>query len=710
MASHYRDFPLFWWNFLILESPAGTDREISREAMTQLCTEVQALGGDGIQKIPCHFDLKDLRQLTQDWLEDAPLRRSFPSIEEMRERSNASLSKAALPMGRDLVELLRLDPLDELGALKEKFEQRMQMGLDLKSGSMRDPSTKRVLIPIQFSFPPSDTARTKKFEDELKPLCSRIEGCGQLDLFGAHHSTLENESRIRQDVEVVSSLGGIAMALLLAFVVITDRRKLLNLVPLLLFSIAVSIGVTILVFGSIHGITLGFGPGIVGLSMDYGIHSAFLGPRSRKTWRANWIGLLTTIITMIVLGFSSIPLLRQMMFFATFGLCFNYLIFYLVLPRWPHWFEATFYGVAPRGKRWWTLMACAMLAAVPLLLARPIQLDVQHLNYESPRTEELRRWFFKVSGAPSPYVLLEDPLAPLSSATERLQWARAHGVQYEGIGEYLPDAAVQEQNLVGWRNEFCESPRYIWTETEKKFFAPFLKNVACARLQPKLLTPGSIDTIPVYLRDFHHEGRFLGMFFTQDHALQTELKAKYPDATTPRDIFSSFPKILYQELLWMLPLAFLGAFVCLLAHYRHFGWSLLAVVPFLTGVGLFAAMAQLFQLPLSFISLIALVMVFGCSLDYGVFILDFLLFRKTEQPGVWSALSLCAAATITGFAPLIFASHPVLNDLGHPLLWGTVGTLIGSLWGIPAVHAGVEKMRQLKTETRSPHHENQHSQ
>ena len=38
----------------------------------------------------------------------------------------------------------------------------------------------------------------------------------------------------------------------------------------------------------VTGLTLAFGPEIIGLSMDYGIHSAFLDPKSAKTWRANW--------------------------------------------------------------------------------------------------------------------------------------------------------------------------------------------------------------------------------------------------------------------------------------------------------------------------------------------------------------------------------------------------------------------------------------
>ncbi len=92
------------------------------------------------------------------------------------------------------------------------------------------------------------------------------------------------------------------------------------------------------------------------------------------------------------------------------------------------------------------------------------------------------------------------------------------------------------------------------------------------------------------------------------------------------------------------------------------------------------------QLPLSFISLIGLLMVFGFSLDYGIFVVDLMRHRNEGKFGVWSALGVCSFSAVAGFAPLVFAGHPVLNDLGQILLWGSVGTFIGTFWGIPGLY------------------------
>jgi len=685
MASNYRDFPLFWWNFLIIDGTTNWDD------LSALCADIATSSANLVQKVPCHFDVKQLGDFTHDWLRDLPLREAFPGDKVLHTRMQETLAKASLPMGRDVLEVLRLDPLGTLNDLKERVEKRMQMDLKLEHGFLVDEKSHRVLMPIQFSFSPADSAQTHEFTSTLADRCQHLKGCTGMDLFGPHASTRENEMRIRDDVSVVSLVGPLAMALLCLFIFVTRRYRILNLVPILLFTIAFDIVVTVLVFGKIHGITLGFGPGIVGLAMDYGIHSCFLGPRSAKTWRANWVGLLTTIVIMIILGFSSIPLLRQMMFFSVFGLCFNYLLIYMILRRWPEKFEADHYQFSPAQLPWLKPVAIVLLVLSAAIFTQRVHLDVGHLNYESPRTQEMRQWFFKVAGTDSPYLVIEDERNALASSESHKKWADEHGIQFEGLSNYIPSFNDQTRHVLTWRAKFCDGNKPKLTEQQTKFFAPFLKSIDCDKLYADPLNSAPPD----YLQDFAHEGRYVGLFFPKTPEQIQTLHAQYSEATTPREIFDSFPRIFYNELLWMVPLAFAGAFLFLYLHYLQLGWSALAVVPFLTGLGLYAAIVIVFHLPISFISLIGLLMVFGCSLDYGVFVMDFLLFRKEDQrgAGVWSALSLCAFATIAGFAPLVFAHHPVLNDLGQALLWGTLGTYIGSLWGITGVYTFWQKWR-----------------
>lgn len=676
MAATYRDFPIFWWNFLIVEGqPKWDDLET-------YCVELHHTSGSDIQKLPCQFELKNLKNMTHDWIGDVPLRQNLSPPSTWNMKLDEALAKASLPISRDLLEILRVDPLNTLTELKQKIEKRMQLDFKLQRGFLVDQKSNLILMPIQMSFSPADSQRTQKFSERLSAGCGKISGCTRLTMFGPHASSQENEMQIHRDVDTVSKVGLLALTILILFIIGSRRYQVLSLLPLLLLSIGTSVVVTILVFGKIHGITLAFGPGIIGLAMDYGIHSCFLGPRSIKTWRANWVGLWTTLVSMVILGCSSVPLLRQMMFFAVFGLVLSFLLFYYFLRRWPSWFEAKTYSFTPQNWNLLNGLSVLFIFSSLLIFFKPIHLGIQQLNFETLKTVELRKWFFNATSVTSPYLIIEDPADPLSSSLRALQWSAQHQLTYEGIGNYLPSVAVQAQNLISWREAFCPLIQLPLDLKKSLFFKPFLDSIACEKLAPNDLT----HRIPTYLGDFHHDQQFVGLLFPKNPNEIRMVKEQFPDASTPREIFDNFPRIFYAELLWMIPLAFFSALVFLWRHYMSVSHALLAIVPFLTGLGCFVLVSFSANLSISFISMIGLLMVFGCSLDYGVFVMDFLLFRDKHERGVWSALTLCCLATLAGFAPLVFAQHPVLNDLGHALLWGSLGTYIGSLWGVPTVY------------------------
>jgi hypothetical protein len=516
----------------------------------------------------------------------------------------------------------------------------------------------------------------------LKELCQSLSGCGGAWVFGPHFSTLENEQRIRDDIGVVSLVGTLSLVVLAIFVIVTHRWRLVLLMPVLLLGLGLAAAMTVAVFGKIHGITLAFGPGIVGLAMDYGVHAVFMDPRSKATWKSNLAGLLTTLVILVILIFSQIPLLRQMMFFSAFGLILSFLIFYAFLHLWPRVFETKPYGFTPKTWRAGEWLAIGMLAAAPLVALRPPELSIQHLNYESARTVELRNWFVKHTTSLQPYWLEENGADPLAVSHATRAWAEAEKIPYEGPANFLPREEEQSKNTESWNALCAHPPKFKFTPVQERFFAPFFERTGCRNLGARDLH----NDPPDYLKDFLAQGQWASLLFPSSDAQVEKLKARFPQATTPREIFSEFPKIFMRELAWMVPLAFLLALVFLFFHFRTVGFTLLSIVPFLTGVGCYAIVAVAFQLPLSFISLIGLLMVFGFSLDYGIFVVDLMREHNENKFGVWSALSVCSFSAVAGFAPLVFAGHPVLNDLGQTLLWGSLGTFIGTFWGIPGLY------------------------
>lgn len=662
-ATGFRDYPLFWWNFISL--PPGQSSEA-------FCKKLFESAKDDILKLPCRFDPQNLKALTEDWIADFPRREDFPA--DFDQRMNRTLAKASLPLPGTLVPFLRADPMGALMDLRERLEKRIHFTKPLEGGTIRDGEM--TLIPVQLSFSPANNVRTHTFIQKLLTICR------DCTLFGPHKGAWENEARIRNDVSAVSIAGTIGMLLLAGFILITRRYRLMLLLPVLGAGVFMGLLATIAIFGSIHGITLGFGPGIIGLALDYGVHAVFLDPRAKHTWRTNLAGLLTTLAILIIMMFSQIPLLKQMMVFSVLGLSFSFILFYFVLRRWPKLFMTKAYGFVPGSWKPGEWLALAMLVASPLVFFRPVEIGVQNMNYESPRTITVRNWFAKNAGAVNPYWVEETGEDALESSHATRAWAEANGMDYEGLAAGLPRVDTQEKHLQTWRAKFCIGKLLVEDKGKRDFFAPFLESVECGRLEPRdlrLFPPG-------YAKDFVHDGRWVSLVFPKDDAQIQLIKAKFPQAHTPREMFEAFPKIFMFELSWMVPLAFLLALGFL---WRHFGSPLatfFAVVPFLTGLGCWAVAAIFFQLPITFISLIGLLMVFGFSLDYGIFVVDLLKAKNEGQHGVWSALSVCSFATLVGFAPLVFAYHPVLRDLGHTLLWGSLGTFVGTYWGIPRLY------------------------
>ena len=132
----------------------------------------------------------------------------------------------------------------------------------------------------------------------------------------------------------------------------------------------------------------------------------------------------------------------------------------------------------------------------------------------------------------------------------------------------------------------------------------------------------------------------------------------------------------------MSALAFFLAALILVFYFRNLRFAFSSLVPCLSGMALVVLTSMLFSFDLSFVSLIGAIVVFGLSLDYGIFATDHFRFSR-EDSSVWTALVFSATTTTVGFLPLVFCGHPVLFDLGFVLVVGTCGTLLGTFFVVP---------------------------
>jgi hypothetical protein len=342
-------------------------------------------------------------------------------------------------------------------------------------------------------------------------------------------------------------------------------------------------------------------------------------------------------------------------------------------------------------------MAVVILGCLGLFFSwkTHLRLDMSSFDFQSPLQRNASTWLFKniKTGIPlfeihtmnSDHSLLED-------LHQRLDWGRAHGIRVENAAEYLPPIGEQLGHLQTWKNS-CADPQFLsqFNDQQKRFFTPYLKTIECDQLKINDLTH---VPHPSYVADFNSGSRWMTLWLPKNQEEVDPILSAFPQTTSLKSLAGIFPKVLIKELAWMGPLSFALVTFLLFFYFKNMKLTFIALIPFVTGLGLISWFHFISQREFSFINLMALVMVYGMSVDFGIFATD--TYRhadKNAAQGVWTALFMAACTTIAGFIPLDFCKHQVLIDLGGTLTLGMMGTILGTFWGVPFVLNRVNRIR-----------------
>lgn len=661
-------FPIFWWNFAVLEVKDWSQARA-------LCKKLKSFPPELVFRAECEEGLGDLKTFASEWADDLPLREGRPPDSTIYDNLESTLAQASLPMGdQNLIPLLQSDPLQSWQDLRKRVEERLNIHLSRTNGMYFDPQTQRAIIPVQAAFDPTQTAKTRAILSQLDD---------SVFLLGPHGSTLRNEDQVTRDLGAVSKAGYCVLAVFGALLLVLRRWRLLLLFPAVFAAVALGGLLTVLVFGSIHGLTLSLGAGIIGLALDYGFNAAMADPANSKlTWRSNTIGVLTTLIGLLVLMQSKIPLLRQMTFFSAVGLMAGFGIFHFLLNRFPKTFHSQPAGISFSPNRFKTALILFLLVAsgAGFFLLHP-DLDMSKFDFQDAKTQPISQWVYKTLDVRPPLFTVNHGNESLASAHREHDWAQTQKIPLENLANYIPPAAAQSANLASWNQTGCANLVAKLDPTARQFFAHFLDRVACHAPEARL---AGAQLVRAYTRHLNSGESWITLWMPPSDAQESALRKAFPGARSLREAVLAFPHTLNAELSWMAPASVILVFLILLVYYRRLKPSVVALVPFFSGLGLFTLIALAFKLEVSFISVIALVMCFGFSFDYAVFAVDHCL-RDPQSSGVWEAITSAACATMAGFIPLLFCTHPVLKHLGQALCISTVGCYIGAVWGVPGL-------------------------
>ena len=624
----------------------------------------------------------------------------------MREAILQSLQALASPMGMALKDLLVRDPTGEMLRLVEALEPAATP--DMVEGTWSSDDRTRALILVQLREDGTELdaqqAALATVQREFDAAREELGAAATLEVTGTARFAVESRNRIRGDVERLSLIGTVLIVLLLGFVYRSPRLLLLGIVPVASGALA-SIAAVSLVFGHVHGITLGFGVALIGEAIDYAIY-VFIQGNHPRLWRTIRLGVLTSLIGFSSLLFSGFPGLAQLGLFAVTGILTASVVTWGLLgpmfTRGPVPIPELL-ARAPgmligrlRRLRWLpaAAMAAAVAAAVVIAAQRPLwEPSLEALSPVSEASKNLDASLRSDLKAPDMrYVVAvattspDQALAGSHRAARLLQPLVGSGVLagFESPSRLLPDQSTQRRRQAQLPDRetllrlVAEATAGTPLRAEK--LAPFLEDVESARrLAPLGIADVAGTALGLGIDSMIVSGDGRSTAILALRAPDDGEQAQAIDAAAVREVLDDYDgpgtihlidikaetDSLYAGYLneaIVLALAGVALIVLVSAVGTRFSPQrmLRVILPIGAAVACVIAGLAAAGIGLTILHLVGLLLTVAVGSNYTFFFVD----DEADTPRTLASLAVANTTTIIGFGILGFASVPVLNAIG----------------------------------------------
>ncbi|MET3623424.1 MMPL family transporter [Burkholderia ambifaria] len=428
--------------------------------------------------------------------------------------------------------MLPRDPTGEVTALVDQLDSGAQPAVRNGVWASRD-GTRAVLV-VQTAAAGSDTDAQARAIDAVRRAFSAATqtlpnpAAYTLAMTGPGVFSVDTRDTIRHDVERLSTASIVLIVALLLTLYRSPRTLALGLLPVLT-GIAAGIAAVSVAFGTVHGLTLGFGTTLIGEAVDYSIYlfvqSSQAGSRgaarpadAMRAWLAAYwptirLGVLTSVCGFASMLFSGFPGLVQLGLYSIVGLTAAALVTRYVLPhlRGEHVairdvsrigaVLARAAAAAPRLR--WPLAVLVLAACATLVLHRDglWSRELAALSPVPARAQALDARLRADVGAPDVRYLVVISAPTEQAALERTERVAAQLqplvdrgalAGFESPARYLPSDAAQrarqaslpDADALAARMRAAVANQQISVRPE--VFAPFVADVEAARHAPLL--------------------------------------------------------------------------------------------------------------------------------------------------------------------------------------------------------------------------------
>ena len=641
---------------------------------------------------------------------------SAPALRAALEEQQAQLGS---PFGMLSRTILARDPTGEFLATLRQLDPGSMPAL--RQGVWFSADGQRAFLIAQTRAPGFDSVRQASAMATLRSALAEVDPKVEMTLTGPGVFAAESRRLIERDAVNLSLCSALVVLAMLVFVYRSALPVALVVTPVA-FGLLIGVLVVQALFGSVHGITLGFAATLIGEAVDYPNYLLLntaagetARAAARRISRTLALAVLTTVASALALTLSSFTGLAQlgvltMVGVTVAGLATHHLIPWLLGARVLEFRRLHVPASAAVAQAGWPRMiglAATLCGALWLASTHPAWWE-RDLASISPIPGEMRAMDQRLRremGAPEVSFFLASRGASETTAQQAAEevlpvlreWKQAGWIRsYDSPAWYLPAPATQAGRL----RSLPDTPTLQKNLDEAlnglafraDAFAPFVQDVTQARVQPPLTraayagTPlgAKLDALVVEL-----EGQWLVLTplvgVSDPGKLAASLAGGSSQLVDLKQISTQMVDGFSRAALRQAAVGALLIMVLLIVGLGSLKRTWRVAAPAAAALVLTAALLTAGGQRVGVFHLVALLLVLGIGLNYALF------FERppadaAERERTRLALAVCSISTIATFGFLSLSATPVLHAIGSTVALGALVSLVlAGLWARPSL-------------------------
>ena len=649
------------------------------------------------------------------------------SVTSLRAALEEDLQMLGSPAAILLQKVLPSDPTGELLRLIDQFVGQAKPRVE--DGVWFSPDGKRAVLVAQTQAAGYDIDAQEEALARIRHAFMQASGTAtaqKLLVSGPGVFSVHSRASIKDDAWRFSLIATSLVATLLLTLYRSPRVLALGLLPVASGALAGVAAVSI-VFGSVHGITLGFGATLIGEGVDYAIYlftqiAPNVTPRNTlaRIWPTLRLGVLTSICGFSAMLLASFPGLAQLGLFSIVGLIVAVAVTRYVLPallpidftvRAANTLAPAVNAAAQRAAVLrYPLIGLVVLAAA-FIAIRESALRNDSLASLSPvsmRDQALDADLRRAIGAPDVrhlvVVTAKDEQAALEASEkigallQRLS-ERKLLAGFESPAAAIPSVAMQRTRQTALPDEAVLREDLAQAQRGLPFrgglFEPFIRDVAAAKMQSPLERNNLQGTGLALKVDSLLVERATGWAamlplrgVSDAPAIARELAELPHGEVVLLDLKRESDELYQTYRREIINYSLLGAFaivVLLFMSLRAWRRVLGVLTPLLGAVIITWAIFTAAGSALSIFHLVGLLLVVAVGSNYALFF-DRRTASVQERERTIISLLFANLSTVIGFGLLAFSQAPVLHGIGATVAIGAILSLIFSAILISGSH------------------------